>query len=216
MFASRIIIAFASVALIGLELPSVDKVISQTTVNIPRMRIEGQCESSNPEESGPFEIWINSPKIAISLKRGDLRTGFDGNQLWRQQRGQPAIKLPLGPLTEAIAIFDPARRLRWKELHLKIAVVRREKLGGRTAFVLETDPGAPSTARFYIDTENGDLIRAKVLPGLTFEMSGHRKLNGWPMPFEIVQTTPPGTVYNFRVSKANAVDTIDDGIFSVP
>jgi hypothetical protein len=216
MFASRIIIAFACVALIGQELPSVDKAISQTAAKIPRMRIEGQCESSNPEESGPFEIWIDSPKVAMSLKGGDLRTGFDGNQLWRQQRGQAAIKLPRGPLTEAIAIFDPARRLRWKELHPKIAVVRRENLGGRTVFVLETEPGAPNTSRFYIDSENGDLIRAEVLPGLTFEMSGHRKVNGWPMPFEIVQTTPPGTVYSFRVTKANAVDTIDDGIFSVP
>jgi hypothetical protein len=159
------------------ELPSVDHVIShegsaksaQAARKKPVLVLKGQCESSNSEESGPFEIWISSPRVAMSLNDGDLRTGFDGKQLWRIQRGQPVLKLPAGPLTEAIAILDPARRLRWKELYPKIAVVRQQRLGGRTAFVLETEAGGSATGRFYIDSRDGNLIRAEVMPGLAFD-----------------------------------------------
>jgi hypothetical protein len=68
----------------------------------------------------------------------------------------------------AVAIFDPARRLHWKELYPKIGVVGRESINGRTAFVVETEPGG---TWFYIDGQSGLLPRAEVLPGLTFHVA---------------------------------------------
>jgi hypothetical protein len=210
--------ALFGLALFAQELPRVDQIIGRNrgTAKAPSLRLQGHIASSNPEESGPFDIWISSPRIAINLNTGDLKMGFDGKQFWRLQSGGPVLTLPGGPITEVVAIFDPARRLRWKELHPKIAVVRRQKLGDRTAFVLETQPGDPDTLRFYIDDQSGDLIRAEVKPGLALDLSDYRNINGWLIPFHIVQTTPEGSDYTYHVIKGDAVDAIDDALFVVP
>jgi hypothetical protein len=217
------IFPLSSAAVFGLvlfaqELPSVDKIIARNrgTAKTMNLRLQGNLVSSNAEESGPFEIWISSPRIALNLNAGDLKMGFDGKQFWRLQRGEPLVTLPGGPITEVVAIFDPARRLRWKELHPKIDVVRRQKLGDRTAFVLETLPGAPDTLRFYIDDGSGDLVRAELMPGLALELSNYRNINGWPIPFHIVQTTRDGSEYTYNVIKCDAIDAIDDALFVVP
>ena len=206
------------------ELPTVDQVIEQRGAAERRqpagkglvLLLKGNLETSNSQESGAFEIHISSPRVAMDLSDGALRSGFDGKELWRRQRGQPAVVLPGGPLLEAIAVFDPVRRLRWREIFPKIAVVRRQQLGGQDAFVLETEPGASGTLRFFIDAESGDLARAELMPGLTFDMFEYRSVSGWRIPFRVVQTSPQGSVYTFRADKAVAMDAIDDAVFSKP
>ena len=58
------------------------------------------------------------------------------------------------------------------------------------------------------------LLRADVLPGLTFEMSDYREVDGWPLPFQVVQKTPRD-VYTFHVSKAERA-AIDEAVFALP
>jgi hypothetical protein len=228
LFALRVFVLSISVSagavLCAQELPGVDQVIGQRGVGErgqhagkgAALLLKGNIEASNPEESGPFEIYIRSPRVAINLSDGALRSGFDGKQLWRSQRGQPTVALPAGPLLEAVAVFDPARRFHWRESFPRIAVVRRQQISDRDAFVLETEPGAPGALRFFIDVGSGDLARAELLPGLTFDMSEYRTVSGWRIPFRIVQTLPQGSVYTFRADKAMAMDVIDDAVFSTP
>lgn len=218
LFAGNLMGAFAQ------EFPNVDQVIDQrggaewrqASRNRPVLLLQGNLEASNPEENGAFEIRISSPRVAINLSDGALRSGFDGKALWRQQRGQPVIALPGGPLQEAVSVFDPARRLRWREIYPKIAVVRRQQLSRRDAWVLETDPGTAGTIRFFVDVESGDLARAEILPGISFDMSDYRVASGWRIPFRIVQTSPQGSVYTFRIEKTAALDVIEDATFSKP
>ena len=124
------------------ELPRIDQLLAQARHGEapPKMALRGRCEASNPEESGPFEIWISSPRVAINLGAGNLRSGFDGKQLWRMQAGLPPAVMPTGPLVNAVAIFDPARRLHWKELYPNIAVVGREDVNGRPLLLWRPGP----------------------------------------------------------------------------
>jgi hypothetical protein len=196
------------------ELPGVDQLIARAPHGQapPTIVLRGRCEASNPEETGAFEIWISSPRVALNLSDGSVRTAFDGQQLWRRQAGLPPAMLPPGPLVNAVAIFDPARRLHWKELYPKIAVLRREPINERPALVVETEPRA---TRFYIDDQSGHLLRADILPGLTFEMSDYREVDGWPIPFQVVQKTPRGDVYTFHIAKAEH-SAIDEAVFAPP
>jgi hypothetical protein len=91
-------------------------------------------------------------------------------------------------------------------------VLRRETIDGRAALVVETEPGA---TRFYIEEQSGRLLRADILPGLTFEMSDYREVDGWPIPFQVVQKTPRGDVYAFQVAKAEHA-AIDEAVFAPP
>ena len=221
MFVRVMLLSVVALAVSGLaaqNLPTIDQVLSGHGKPPGKGRLlllQGHCDASNLEESGPFELRVASPRIAMDLNRSSLKTGFDGKQLWRQEAGQPAVGLPAGPLIEAIAIFDPDRRRRWKELYPRIAVVRDEKLGNRTVLVLETEPGAKSTMRFYVDPQESDLLRAETMPGLNFEMSDYRDVGGWRIPFHIVQSTPGG-VYTFHVEKGEAVQAMDDSFFAMP
>lgn len=206
------------------ELPSVDRVLSlqrgSSSERVPKgaasFILKGNCDASNTRESGPFQIWVSDPRITMSLNDGDLKTGFDGKQLWRLERGRASVILPGGPLTEALAIFDPARRLNWTQIYPRIRVLREQEIGRRSAFVLETEPGAPGTSRFFIDKENGDLLRAEILPGLTFDLSDFHNLSGWSVPFHIVETTPRGDVYAFQVTSGDAVKELDGALFAAP
>ncbi len=204
----------AALAASAQESPSVDQLIARVRHGQapPNMVLRGRCESSNPEESGPFEIWISSPRVALNLGNGSLKSAFDGKQLWRLQAGMAPTTLPPA-LVNAVAIFDPARRLHWKELYPKVAVVGRESIHDRAAFIVQTEPGG---TRFYIDAQTGLPLRADVLPGLTFELSDYREVDGWPVPFEVVEKTPQGDIYTFRVAKAENAASIDDAVFTPP
>ena len=54
------------------------------------------------------------------------------------------------------------------------------------------------------------------MPGLTFDMSDYRRVSGWSIPFHIVQRTPQGLVYTFRVANTAALQAIDDSRFAPP
>lgn len=82
--------------------------------------------------------------------------------------------------------------------------------------MIETDPGAAATIRFFVEVESGDIARAEILPGLSFEMSGYRVVSGWRIPFRIVQTSPQRSVYTFRIEKTAGLEAIEDSLFAKP
>jgi hypothetical protein len=43
--------------------------------------LSGDCESSNPEESGPVEIAVRTPKVYYNLGNGALQMGYSGESV---------------------------------------------------------------------------------------------------------------------------------------
>jgi len=174
----------------------------------------GHCEASNPDESGPVEIAIRSPKVAFHLgKESGLRMWFDGGKVWRSEGGAPAQELPARQFSSVVAVFDEGRVLHWKEIFPAIRAVRVATLDGREAYVLETQPGEPATQRLYLDRESARVVRAEILPGLAFTFSGYRPSDGLEVPRRIQQSTPAGDTYTFNFDDVKRTLANDDARF---
>lgn len=223
MTAPILLAGLAMQALAQPALPTIDELIERNVRALGgRAALEragtlvftGRCEASNPEESGPVEIAIRSPKVAFRLgKNAGLRMWFDGDQVWRSEGGAAAQKLPTRQFASVVAVFDEARVLHWKETFPAIEPVRITAVDGREAYLLEAQPGQPSTERIYLDRESARVIRAEVLPGLAFTFSDYRPVDGLQVPFHMQQTTPAGDVYKFEFDEVRRTGDNDDSRF---
>jgi hypothetical protein len=207
------------------ELPTVDQVVDRYIETIGgraalsrlgAVILTGHCDSTAPDESGPVEILVNTPKVAFNLGSGGLRVGFDGESVWRATVTEGLQQRKGRQLAELVTVFDPARVLWWKEWYPEMAVKGVQKVGDRETWVLEIHPGNPATERLFIDSQSGLLVRDEVLPGSAFTFSDYRQLNdanSVHTTFVVRQTTPNGIVYTYRFEKINPVAVLDDARF---
>ena len=205
----------------GLDLPALSQIIDQHIQSIGgRAALEksgpllltGRCESTAPEESGPVEILVKTPKVVYDLNHGGLRMGFDGASVWRETATEGLQKRPGRQFAELVTVFDPARALLWKEWYPQMMVEGVRKAGDREAYVLATQPGGPLTERLLIDRESGLLVRDE-LPMIAFIFSDYREVNGVRVAFAVEQTTPNGITYSYRFEKIQAASEADDSRF---
>jgi hypothetical protein len=173
----------------------------------------GASQSTNPEEDGPVEIAVRSPKVAFRLGGDGLRMWFDGESAWRAERGSTPQKLPGKQFVSVVAVFDQARVLHWKELYPEIKPVAVRSLDGRQVYVIETRPGQPGTERIFLERDSGRVVRVEVLPNLTFTLSDYRGVDGLQVPFRIQQTTPANITYNFSFDEVKRTLEADDPRF---
>ncbi|HXP87198.1 MAG TPA: hypothetical protein VN841_20875 [Bryobacteraceae bacterium] len=177
------------------------------------MKLAGPCESSVPDESGPVEILVKTPKVAYNLNGGNLRMGFDGESVWRSAAPEGLQQRKGRQLAELVTVFDPSRALWWKEWYPQMAVTGVRKIDGRDAFVLETFPGSPPTERLFLDRESGLLVRDEVTPQFTFTFSDYRAAEGVTTAFVVQETTPNGISYAYRFESIGPAGMIDESRF---
>jgi hypothetical protein len=177
------------------------------------MLLTGQCESSAPDESGPIEILIKTPKVSYNLNSGGLRMGFDGESVWHATASAGLQQRKGRQLAELVTAFDPARALLWKTWYPEMAVKGVQTIAGREAYVLETHPGSPATERLFIDRESGLLVLDDVLPQIAFMFSDYREIKGVKAPFAVRQTAPNGITYTYRFEKIGPVAVAEDSRF---
>jgi hypothetical protein len=74
------------------DLPRVDQIIDRhikaiggldALTRLGAIALTGRCESTDPDESGPIEILVKTPRVAYNLNGGSLRMGFNGESVWR-------------------------------------------------------------------------------------------------------------------------------------
>lgn len=174
--------------------------------------LTGECESSNQEESGPFEISIATPKVYYNLGRGALRMGFNGETVWRHTESEGLRQMRSRQFASLITVFDVARVLWWKEWYPEAGIKGIEKLGEREAYVVETRAGSPGSERLFIDRENLLLVRDEVMPTV-FTFSDYRAVEGVQVPFTIVQTTRVKVTYTHRIHNARRIAEVDPSRF---
>lgn len=175
--------------------------------------LTGHCESTAPDESGPFEVLVKTPKVALSMGNGNLRMGYDGESVWRAAVPERLQQHKGRQFAELVTVFDPARALWWKEWYPEMAVNGVRKVGDRETWVLETHPGSPATERLFIDRESGLLVRDEAAPGFAFTFSDYRQVNGIRAAFVIQETAPNGIVYTYRFEKIDPAAVVDESRF---
>lgn len=79
------------------SVPTLDQVAAQHTKALgglaaleraSALLLTGDCDSTAPEESGPVQVVVSSPRVSFSLNNGALRMGFSGQVGWRHVAGQ--------------------------------------------------------------------------------------------------------------------------------
>jgi hypothetical protein len=203
------------------SLPTLDQLIERhiqalggqsALANPSVLVLAGECESSNPEESGPFEISIATPKVYYSLGKGALRMGFNGETVWRHTESEGLRQMRNRQFASLVTVFDVARVLWWKESYPEAAVKGIEKLGEREAYVVEMRAGSPGSERLFIDRESLLLVRDEVMPTV-FSFSDYRAVDGVQVPFTIVLTTRVNVTYTHRIRSARRVALVDPSRF---
>jgi hypothetical protein len=223
--------AFASLVLAGsasphlahaAELPTLDQVIDQhmqaiggrdVLSKLGALDVSGHCESTAPDESGPIEILVQTPKVEYNLNGGVLRMGFDGESVWRAADAEGLQRRKGRQFAELVTVFDPSWSLSWKEWYPEMAVKGVQKIGDRETYVLETQPGSPATQRMFVDRESGLLVRHEVVPQIVFTFTDYRDVRGIRAAFTVQQTTAAGITYTYRFENMSTTTSTDDARF---
>lgn len=174
--------------------------------------MRGECESSAPDEGGPVEVLIKTPKVVLNLN-DDLRMGFDGESVWRATASEPLQQRKGRQFAELVTVFDPARGLSWKEWYPQMEVTGLRMIGDRDTYVLETAPGGPATERIFIDRDTGLPVRHELPGKYAFVFSDYREVNGLRMPFTVEETTPNEIKYTYRFKTITPAAEVQDSKF---
>jgi hypothetical protein len=204
------------------DLPALDQVLDQhiralggreALLKVGALVLTGHGESTAPDESGPIDILVKSPKVAYDLNGGGLRMGFDGESVWRAGAAESLQQRKGRQFAELVTVFDPSWALQWKEWYPGMAVKGIQKIGDREAYVLETQPGTPATQRMFIDRESGMLVRYELAPQIGFTFSDYREVRGARAAFTVQQTTAAGITYTYRFEKMGAAPSAENARF---
>jgi hypothetical protein len=223
LIAAAFVPAWRSIAALpaGDSLPTLDQLIERhiqalggrsALASPGPLVLTGECESSNPEESGPFEISIATPKVYYSLGQGALRMGFNGETVWRHTESEGLRQMQNRQFASLVTVFDVARVLWWKRWYPEAGIKGIQKLGDRDAYVVETRAGSPASERLFIDRESLLLVRDEVTP-TAFTLSDYRAVAGVQVPFTIVQATRVNVTYTHRIRSARRVVEVDSSRF---
>jgi hypothetical protein len=175
--------------------------------------LTGDCDSTAPEESGPVQVVVSSPRVSFNLNNGALLMGFSGEVGWRHAAGQDLQQLAGRQFVGIVTAFDPSRVRWWKEWYPNMSVTGVEKVNGRDAYVLSMNPESKASEKLFIDRETGLIVRDEVLPGVVFTFDDYRPVNGLQVAFRIRQSTPASVTYTYTFKDVKALAAIEAARF---
>lgn len=176
--------------------------------------------------SGEFENYAKAPnKVVLSFTLpgfGTFQQGFDGTVAWAQDPTSGLRELTGAELVAAKLDADFYREIRRKELYPTLKVTGKQKVGDRTAYVVEATPAEGTTEKWYFDTETGLLLRSDVeretaqgkVPVETY-YEDYKDVGGFKMPLTIRQSTPVFTL-TVRITEVKLNVEVDDAKFKKP
>lgn len=227
-------------------LPTVDQILDKYVQAIgsrkkidklQTLTMKGARETRNGGDSPSTEQLEIYRKVSNKLLMNFTTSGgssssqaFNGTTAWRSSGGKVS---PIGgaDLLGAKRDADFYKDINFKEQYPKLAVIGKEKIGGREAYVVEATFAETHPARtmfgiqsekLYFDAQSGLLIRRYMeyrtplggLPEATDYMD-YRKINGLLFPFAVRLSRPPLVVtQKFAEIKINA--PIEDSMFDMP
>ncbi|MGO4880148.1 MAG: hypothetical protein ACLP59_04925 [Bryobacteraceae bacterium] len=187
----------------------------------------GTVEIPDDNVSGPLKIVAKAPgslRLTMDITGyGLVETVLDGSQGWEKNPDAGVHAMSKTDLADAQRDHDFYREVRLKELYSKIETAGRDKIEGRSVYVLEATPAAGSAEKLYFDAESGLLVkhdfeRVTLEDGIVqFEMllRDYREVDGVKYPFTIEQRAPDNTmIFKFTEIKNNA--PLEETAFAKP
>jgi outer membrane lipoprotein-sorting protein len=186
----------------------------------------------NGDLSGPVELYSKLPNKTRAVMKLDLSAlgvaepmildqKFDGIAGWALNSLQGDTEITGNQLDNMKGSVFPNQLLNYKETGLKVELLPRETLAGKSVIVLLVTPKVGSVAHVYMDAESFLVVRttAKVnVPQAggdieqTADLSDYRAIDGIKVPFMTVNSTSIQTVTIKLDTVAHNV-AIDDAMF---
>ena len=188
----------------------------------------------NGDLSGPVELYSKAPNKTRAVMSLDLSAlgvaekmtldqKFDGTAGWALNSLQGDNEITGNQLDNMKNSVFPSQLLNYKETGLKVELLPRETLAGKSVIVLLVTPKVGSVARVFMDAESFLVVRttAKVnVPQAggdmeqTADLSDYRAIDGVKVPLMTVNSTPIQTVTIKLDTVAHNV-IIDNAMFSL-
>lgn len=188
--------------------------LSIGTIEVPAMNLSGMVEM---HEKAP-----NKMLATITVAGATYRQGFDGTVGWSDDprdglRQQSGIELE-----ETKRDSDFYHPLDLHQLYSKFTVTGTEKIGDRTAYVVEATPPQGEADKLYFDSESGLVIRIisrhHMPEGVVVfqeDISNYREIDGIKLPFTVRQSSAESEFTIQFTDVRHNVD-FDDAQFAKP
>lgn len=190
--------------------------VSKGTVEVPAMNL-----------SGMVEMWEKAPNrllVAVTVSGAIFAQGFDGTIGWSEDPQSGLHEQTGAELAETKREADFYHPLNLRKLYSKLAVSGTEKIGDRSAYLVEaTPPEGGEPDKIYFDEETGVIDRAVTQhhnPDGTVEpfqedFENYRVVDGVKIPFTIHQSNSQAA-FTIEISEVRHNVEIDDAKFSRP
>jgi zinc protease len=174
----------------------------------------------------PEEVYAKAPNkllVITTYPRFASQIGFNGAQGWA--RGNQGVR-DLGPemLAQLRLEAEFYKETGLKELYSKLAVLGKERVGEREAYVIEAMPrgGDGPAEKLYFDVQTGLLLRkyseSKTVLGQSptqTDYEDYREVDGVKLPFQI-RWAIPGRTWGRKITEVKQNVPLDDAQFNLP
>lgn len=187
---------------------------SSGTIEVPAMNL-----------SGTFQVIEKAPNRMLSVvvvAGANFREGFDGKTGWSDDP-QNGVREQSGlELEETRRQADFYHSLDLRQLYKKLTVTRTEKIGDRSAYVVEGATGSGDPDQMYFDTQTGLALRVigqhHGPEGVTVvqeDLEDYRDVDGVKVPFVIHQSSGE-SAFTIKIEEVRHNLPFDDAQFAKP
>lgn len=184
----------------------------------------GTIDAASMNLSGTIEIHEKAPDrvlAVITIAGASFRQGFDGTVGWTDDPQNGLREQSGAELAEARRDADFYHPLDMRRLYTKLAVTGAEKIGERTAYVVEAAlPEGGTPDRIYFDAQTGLPVRVvsqhHVPEGVMdyrVDYEDYREVDGVKLPFVIHQTSGDSTL-TIKIGEVRHNVALDDSQFA--
>jgi zinc protease len=188
--------------------------VSKGTIEVPAMNL-----------SGTIEIYEKAPDRILSIIRvagASFRQGFDGTTGWTDDPQNGVREQTGAELSETRREADFYYPLELKKLYTKLTVTGTEKIGDRTAYVLEAAVPEGDPDKLYFDVVTGLPLRTVShrhgpdgVTDLREDFEDFRDVDGIKMAFVIHEATGESTI-TVKLDEMHDNVLLDDEQFAKP
>jgi zinc protease len=189
-------------------------------------KLKGLYQSEDASVFVAVEILQKSPNKSltkISLPNGlVLREVCDGHNAWVETSNGRYQEITGQALASRLRMADLQDRVKLAQVASTGKVIRTEKIGTRTAYVLEFTAQKDLVSRLYIDVDSKMVVRAEDVAAtpdgpytLRLDLDDYRDVDGLKFPFRM-KSTEKGAVVTIRLTQVTLNTPLDDTLFLKP
>jgi hypothetical protein len=198
----------------------------EALANLTTRYMKGIYQTEDESGFAAIEIFSKAPDktyLKISLPNGMvMREVCDGKSAWMEDLSGRLHEFSGAELESRIRHANFSDQAQGILMALTGHVVRMEKVGEHTTYVVEYSPEKKTTARAYFDAESGFPVRTDEImhrDGAEYRvetyLDDYRAVNGTYFPFRL-RHVERGNVFTVRITQVKNNAPMDDTLFQRP